>query len=279
MIVLVASKTPAEMLQEFKMSQEPPAQTGHTPFSEILINIWDKIHSWDDDGTGLSKGWLVGTTGYMKLNSPGMRWWLNYISIVNIRHNPDIIVLQRCLHLTGCPSGQFPVWNYEETTLFQPAIRKTFEIGSWYVQLFLERKNVLTASRPYYGLLSMQCCQDIVWALIRGKPNFGHKVIKSITIFQPMQRHPRDATSSAERQQWDQEGHGGKGYHDMTEWPAVLLEIVPFDEKYVKLSDAYLEPGLKDWRAPLRNESGGPIKIVQSFSERSPGSWELGGDF
>lgn len=62
----------------------------------------------------------------------------------------------------------------------------------------------------------------------------------------------------------------------MTEWPAVLLEIVPFDEKYVKQSDAYLEPGLKDWRAPL---GCGAIDIVQSFSERGPGSWELKGNF
>ncbi|KAK5164105.1 uncharacterized protein LTR77_010196 [Saxophila tyrrhenica] len=120
----------------------------------------------------------------------------------------------RCLGSRLCGT-HFPAWGDTGNP------HQAFALGSW----------------PYYALLGLESCQDIVLVLIQGKLELGHKIVKSITIFQPT---PQPS---------------GKGYYDMSDWPALLLEIDDYKEEYIVESDkggiTYDETGLN--RPPLMN--------------------------
>jgi hypothetical protein len=72
-------------------------------------------------------------------------------------------------------------------------------------------------NRAFYALLRLVCCSHMIFALAQDKDVFGHKVIQAITIFRPQCGDSRTT-----------------GYYDMSECPAVLLEIVPFNGNTVK---------------------------------------------
>ncbi len=96
----------------------------------------------------------------------------------------------------------------------------------------------------------MQCFEDIVWTLINGKRTFGHKVIRSATIFQPTQQI--------------MPGSGSKGYHSMTERPALLLEIVDFNTNHITDSERWvpLQKHALDPYGPFPNSDWQSIPIV-----------------
>jgi hypothetical protein len=64
--------------------------------------------------------------------------------------------------------------------------------------------------RAFHALLGLQPCLEIAWALIRYKDVWGHKIIRSITVFQPT---PIGS------------GPNRLGYHDVAARPALVLEL------------------------------------------------------
>lgn len=48
------------------------------------------------------------------------------------------------------------------------------------------------------------------------KDTYSHKMVKSITIFQPVRTDPSD---------------DDEGYYQTSDWPALLLEIIPWNAK------------------------------------------------
>jgi hypothetical protein len=55
----------------------------------------------------------------------------------------------------------------------------------------------------------------LVMAMSARRRDIGRKVIKSITVFRPA---------------FQQNAYRPMGYHEMANWPALLLEIVPYSE-------------------------------------------------
>lgn len=128
-----------------------------------------------------------------------MRQWLNYVFITGVRNQLDIRIMLRCLQSRTLPGQQLggkdmPTWSGP------PYVRQTFRVGSW----------------QFYALLNTESCEDILWALVQGKLEFGHKVIESITVFRPTEPILPDGVRTT-------------GYHDMVKWPALLREIADFN--------------------------------------------------
>ncbi|KAK3048495.1 hypothetical protein LTR09_010159 [Extremus antarcticus] len=184
----------------------PPVQPCVTDISTIIHSQWQENHAIqapslvgglqiDNPGVHL---WQHGTDyrNYpYAIKGPvsvGPEWsdWLNYVVISGVKDQASLALILHCLEIRGEDPKEIPKWEG----------RQTFQLGHW----------------AFYALLSLPRVQDVVWSLVMYKDTYSHKMVKSITIFQPVRTDPSD---------------DDEGYYQTSDWPALLLEIIPWNAK------------------------------------------------
>jgi hypothetical protein len=107
--------------------------------------------------------------------------------------------------------------------------------------------------RAFYALLELSICKDFVWCLIGHKhaDEFGHKILKSVTVFRPGDPPLGHAT-------------GGDGAassstppsKNIAQWPALMFEVVDYSrelhEQSLQLESTYYDSD-QDVYMPLPN--------------------------
>ena len=199
----------------------PDADGQHTrplqrsDWSELTWHVWARLHN-DQSAptltanmdiqppTDLDKGamarWSTGFKPELSVNLiPQLKDFLNYVVVQGNRSKETIDLVVRCLASRGHSEDYIPGWGHHET----------FQIGHW----------------SFYALLGTDTGERIINLLSRHKQDkeLGHKMLKSVTIFHAITPI---------------EGFTAEEYDKYIRWPALIFEVVDYDQTLYHAGEA-----------------------------------------